>query len=404
MALAIAITMLRGLASAPLDTDNQPRLLATTEQVFERMVLRNINDDWQCDFQQGPDTLQFDLPSIAYWGGHAHQVRAPVVQLHGTGRVIARVTGLDAEEVQVASEFWQAARLPRRNVAGILFSVDTDLAVRDRWLDRLEQTVETDRVWLTSGDFFEASIIGLSPQHSHLVVEDGGTTVQIEMSLIKAIVFTSNGTDHAMAAVANVSFIDGSVIPVNRIDAKSGSVICEHFSLSLSDKLDGRILWHFVCGLRPATSKNVMFLSEVKPANYRYVPYLHGHWGYQLNRSVVGTRIRSGSQQFDRGIGMHAKSSLSFALAQPAQRLDFELAIDPSAQRRGSVICRVFALKATDQWQTVYTSPVIRGGEPALLGSADLTGARAVALAVDFADGGDVLDRVNWIMPRLILP
>ena len=58
-------------------------------------------------------------------------------------------------------------------------------------------------------------------------------------------------------------------------------------------------------------------------------------------------------------------------------------------------------LKEDRQWQEVWSGPEIRGGQPIRFDEISLSGATAMALTVDYGEGGDVLGRVNWLMPRI---
>ena len=63
---------------------------------------------------------------------------------------------------------------------------------------------------------------------------------------------------------------------------------------------------------------------------------------------------------------------------------------------------RVFLGDEAEQWKRAYESPVVRGGDPAMPISVELGNSPAIALIVDFADDGDVLDRAAWLDARLI--
>jgi hypothetical protein len=67
----------------------------------------------------------------------------------------------------------------------------------------------------------------------------------------------------------------------------------------------------------------------------------------------------------------------------------------------GSVVFRVLLPGADGGWTTVYRSPTIRGGSAITPISVDVGKARRMALIVDFADRGDVLDYANWLNARL---
>ena len=53
-------------------------------------------------------------------------------------------------------------------------------------------------------------------------------------------------------------------------------------------------------------------------------------------------------------------------------------------------------------WVLAYQSPIVRGGQPPLPISVDVSGAQRLALIVGFADRGDQLDYANWLNARLI--
>ena len=120
-------------------------------------------------------------------------------------------------------------------------------------------------------------------------------------------------------------------------------------------------------------------------------------WPYQLDRSVVGGRLRVGGRLYPKGIGMHSASRLTFDLEPDQTRFDAEIAIDDTSQRRGSVVFRVFV----DNEQK-FVSPTIRGGEEPVPISVDVRGGKRLSLLVDFADHGDELDRADWLDARLV--
>ena len=60
-------------------------------------------------------------------------------------------------------------------------------------------------------------------------------------------------------------------------------------------------------------------------------------------------------------------------------------------------MCRVFVDDGSGKWISRYSSPILRGSEPPVPISVDLTGAKRISLLVDFADRGDELDHVDWL-------
>ena len=60
------------------------------------------------------------------------------------------------------------------------------------------------------------------------------------------------------------------------------------------------------------------------------------------------------------------------------------MAIDAEAGPRGSVVFRVFIDDGSGTWQERATSEIVRGGEPPVPISVDLTGAKRISLLVDY--------------------
>jgi hypothetical protein len=104
-----------------------------------------------------------------------------------------------------------------------------------------------------------------------------------------------------------------------------------------------------------------------------------------------------------KGLGIHSTSQVAYDLGGRYRRFQAELALDDQAGVRGSVTCRVVFQDAQGQWQRAFESPVVRGSqEKPLPISVDVSGVKRMALIVDFADRGDVLDHANWLNARLI--
>ena len=98
---------------------------------------------------------------------------------------------------------------------------------------------------------------------------------------------------------------------------------------------------------------------------------------------------------------MHSTSRLAYQLEEEFRRFDGKLAIDDVTNGHGSVVCRVY-VDRTGDWQQVYESPVLRGGDAPVPFSIDVQGANRLSLIVDAAERGDVMDHVNWINARLV--
>jgi hypothetical protein len=142
-----------------------------------------------------------------------------------------------------------------------------------------------------------------------------------------------------------------------------------------------------------------VYLSDLKPVKYEFTPYLDITWPYQQDRSVAGNPLKLVTGVFDKGLGMHSESRITYRLGGEYQWFEATVGLDEATGRLGSAGIGVLV-----------------DGKPQNLGSEeDLTflsplrylrlkvaGARELTLLVHFGRQGDVQDHVDWADARLI--
>ena len=156
-----------------------------------------------------------------------------------------------------------------------------------------------------------------------------------------------------------------------------------------------------IVALQPLGGR-VEYLSDLKPASYRHIPFLSLSWPYAADRSVLQGQLRASGKLYAKGLGMHSPARITYDLKGSYRRFQAELAIDDEAGQGGSVVFRVFVDDGSGAWQERATSETIRGGEPPVPISVDLAGAKRISLLVDYADRGDELDHADWLNARLV--
>jgi hypothetical protein len=125
-------------------------------------------------------------------------------------------------------------------------------------------------------------------------------------------------------------------------------------------------------------------------------------WPLARDRSTAGGQLRWAEHVYLKGLGMHSASTVACSLDGSYRRFQAELAVDACSGLQGSVVFRVFLYDESGKRTRAFESPIVRGGDAPLAMSVDLSAARAMALIVDFAERGDVLDHANWLQARLI--
>jgi hypothetical protein len=142
-----------------------------------------------------------------------------------------------------------------------------------------------------------------------------------------------------------------------------------------------------------------VYLSDLKPAKYEYLPYLDGAWPFAADANVAGHDLVVGGSAYSKGVGLHSHSRLTYRLAGGYRRFQALVGLDDRDGRRGSARVRVLAdgrpldLGASGELTA-------RGGPRAV--DVSVAGVRELTLEVDFGKGGDVQGVVDWADARLV--
>src|SRR5439155_2426063 len=84
-----------------------------------------------------------------------------------------------------------------------------------------------------------------------------------------------------------------------------------------------------------------VYLSDLKPTVYEHRPFLDVRWPYEMDRSVAGNELRLGGSTYDKGIGLHSESRLSFTLNGQYRRFEALVGLDDRTGQGGRVLVRV---------------------------------------------------------------
>jgi hypothetical protein len=142
-----------------------------------------------------------------------------------------------------------------------------------------------------------------------------------------------------------------------------------------------------------------VYLSDLKPSRYEYHSYLDEKWPFVVDGNVAEHDLLLGGSTYDKGIGLHSHSRLTYRLAGGYRRFEALVGLDDKDGRRGSVRIRLWADGrpldlGSDREVTAESGPLPVGVR--------IDGVRELTLEVEFGRGGDVQDVVDWIDARLI--
>ncbi len=381
-------------------------------------ALAEIDHDWQIVFVG--DTGRWSLPAdeLVRWGAPRELLRGPVIVLADGGLLAAEPTGIDETDLAVDSALFGPISIPLDQLAGIVFRLPTDLHRQTLLFDRLRlkgsgvftrngpenvpegglttpslssPLLSSDRIVLENGDELTGLIERLDLDRVRLRTDTG--PIEAARRTIAAVIFNPALRRPALAEglYAWTGLSDGSLVQAARI-------ALDERMLAITGPLDQtwKTFPDDLVFVQPMGGR-VVYLSAMEPKAYRHVPYLELQWPYRTNRNVVGGRLRCAGRTYLTGLGMYTASRLTYRLDGAYQRFLSEVGVDDSTGGRGSVRFRVFV-----DGREQFTSRPIRGGEPPQLIDLNVTGAKQLDLAVDFAERAHVLGRANWIDARLV--
>lgn len=145
------------------------------------------------------------------------------------------------------------------------------------------------------------------------------------------------------------------------------------------------------------------FLSDLTPVDVNESgfdgPVLHP---WRRDRAVMGGALLAADRAHAKGLGVHARSRLSFVVPEGAQAFWSRIALDDSAAAlpfRAEVDVRVFR-----QDKVVFEHRgLLSGGKPKDTGLLTVQPGETIMLEIDFGRGRDLGDRVDWLSPVFLL-
>ncbi len=116
-------------------------------------------------------------------------------------------------------------------------------------------------------------------------------------------------------------------------------------------------------------------------------------WGEpQAGKSVERRPLFIGGARFANGLGTHAPSVFKIDLRGTAERITGAVGVDDEVDERGSVVFRIVG-----DDRELWTSGVVKGGEPARTFDISLESVRRLELRTDDAGDSKDFDHADWV-------
>jgi hypothetical protein len=295
--------------------------------------------------------------------------------------------------------------LPVSAVSVVWLATPQGIAQPRSWLRQLLRDRRAgDVVWLRNGDRLEGTLLGMSDRGFRIRTE-GNQQLQLLVSKVAVVAFNTE-----LVSRARPKGIHGHLVLANGSRLLLASARLTAGSRTLKGQLPtGADLDVPVDQIVALDIRNgcAVELSDLKPSRYEHTSWSAGlSWPYGVDSSAAGGELRLADGTYDKGLGMHSKSRLSFSLGGNYRAFDALVGLDDGDDgvgRRGRPIIQVLlddkpAILA-DRADAVELS--WRDGPRRI--RVDVADKQKLTLVVDFGRlRKDVQERVNWVESRLI--
>jgi len=302
------------------------------------------------------------------------------------------IVGGDAKHVVLKTTLVSQLQLPLDRLAGVRLMPRENAAAAEAFAKALAVRDPTQDTLLVVRDDRVTALKGVTES----LAPDAGTfkwrdrSVPIRPDNVYGLVFAA-GVQKPVPPQARALLKDGSTWAGRLAGGDADSV-----SLELAGGVKVALPVAELSEIR-LRSDRVVFLSDLEPAEYRFEPFATTRWPYRRDRSVANRPLRIADQTFERGLGMHSQSTLSYDLPGEFSRLAAVIGIDAGAAPLGNVVFRVTA----DGKEAFNSGPVTGRDAPRTI-NVPIAGAKRVQLIVEFGEDLDIGDQADWGNARLI--
>ena len=305
----------------------------------------------------------------------------------------------DNHSVTVETKYLGQVVIPLTSIAAVWFTPlpagTPGDPLRSEWMaDR-----KTDSVRLTNGDVYRGSLDRFDEDRSLWLKVAGSPNRKFDSGKVVAVSF-SNSLSRVRTPKgvhAQIVLADGTRLTTANVEFEKHALHGEAAAGFPFEVADERVI-----SLSVLAGK-ANYLSELKPKRVQVDPFLTVKWPPAMNRSTKGNPLivatKRGLSTFDRGIGMHAKTTMEFDLAGRYRRFESLVGLDATTGKLGRLPVRILV---DGKEQSIEGLKELTAESGPVTVSLDVSKAKLLTLIVDFGPNGDANADVNWCDARLI--
>lgn len=251
-------------------------------------------------------------------------------------------------------------------------------------------------IFKETGDKLEGLLTGVDLNRVQIVVGNAADPTDIPLEKVDSLIFGGARPPREIPPLsARLTFTSGTTYtsPIPDAAAFNWSIS----KLTLKDSAGKEVAVSNLDRLARVEilGGRVVYLTELDFASSDQVSFLGTPWPPQINKNVLGQPMKVAHQTYDKGIGVHTKSTLVYTLGGTFDTLALRVALDDSAAPNGEALASI-VLDGKTLWQTDPVKPL----KPGVLSdeiTLPIKGGNKLELHADPASRLDVQGRVNWI-------
>jgi hypothetical protein len=252
-----------------------------------------------------------------------------------------------------------------------------------------------DLIRLRNGDLAMGTVVGFVADGSAVRFKpDAGEERMVPLGTVAAVAFNPvlATARRPKGAYAHVVLNDGTRLDLTGATADATqltgkTLFGQPVALAVADVVA-------IDAVRGKSTDLSALKPKVEQGGYLGVPY-----PWAADRTVRGEPLRlltpRGVETFDRGIGTHPRTVLTYDLAGKYRRFEALIGLDPVSGRQGRAEVRI-AVDGNEQ-PSLYLVPA-----SVVPVRVELAGRKQLSITVDFAGTGGVQADVNWADARLV--
>ncbi len=316
-----------------------------------------------------------------------------VVYLEDGGQLSGKLEALGKESLRLATPSGGSIEIPLLAVRGVWFQATGPGKAREQFDQRLKTPGNEDAALVRAEDQTATEIAGqiIELRDQKLQFKYEGETRSINIARMAGLVFAA----HAKTAANDR--------PYQVFELANGDRVQGVWTALADGAVEVQLGWgaKFKAPLTSLASiafrnGKLVYVSDLSPSSVEEVAYFDRAMPYQRDKNLLGEPLKMKGQQHRKGLAVHSRSVLNYALDGKYAQFKSLLGFDESVPARGRVVCRVLG----DGKELFLDKDLRADAKPRPL-ELDVKGVKQLTLEIDFGEDENICDRVIWADARL---